>query len=141
MIATGPSGDTIANALATKQAAGLDSYGVKLMFGDWVYWNDQANGSVRLVSPQGFAADGSLTCHRNNPASINRFYGVIGSQKSGDAWLWPDKRLQQRRTWPASRFRHRRYCQSTTGRTFLGRPPAAITRRRTRLPTVITTRA
>lgn len=83
MIATGPSGDTIANALATKQAAGLDSYGVKLMFGDWIYWNDQANGSVRLVSPQGFAA-GRLANLSPEQSSLNKpLYGVIGSQKSG----------------------------------------------------------
>ncbi len=83
MIATGPSGDTTANAIATKQAAGLDSYGVKLMFGDWVYWNDQANGSVRLVSPQGFAA-GRLANLSPEQSSLNKpLYGVIGTQKSG----------------------------------------------------------
>jgi len=34
MILTGPAGDTITNAVATKQSAGLDSYACKLMFGD-----------------------------------------------------------------------------------------------------------
>lgn len=83
MIATGPSGDTVANAVATKQAAGLDSYGVKLMFGDWVYWNDQVNGSIRLVSPQGFAA-GRLANLSPEQSSLNKpLYGVIGTQKSG----------------------------------------------------------
>ncbi len=83
MIATGPSGDTTANAVATKQAAGLDSYGVKLMFGDWVYWNDQVNGIVRLISPQGFAA-GRLANLSPEQSSLNKqLYGVIGTQKSG----------------------------------------------------------
>ncbi len=83
MIATGPSGDTIANAVATKQSAGLDSYGVKLMFGDWIYWNDQVNGSIRLVSPQGFAA-GRLANLSPEQSSLNKpLYGVIGTQKSG----------------------------------------------------------
>ena len=83
MVATGPSGDTIANAVATKQAAGLDSYAIKLMFGDWVYWNDQTNGSIRLVSPQGFVA-GRLANLSPEQSSLNKqLYGVIGTQKSG----------------------------------------------------------
>jgi phage tail sheath protein FI len=83
MIATGPSGDSIANAITTKQGAGLDTYGVKLMFGDWIYWNDQANGSIRLVSPQGFAA-GRLANLSPEQSSLNKpLYGVVGTQKSG----------------------------------------------------------
>ena len=83
MIATGPSGDTTANAVSTKQAAGLDCYGVKLMFGDWVYWNDQVNSTVRLVSPQGFAA-GRLANLSPEQSSLNKpLYGVVGTQKSG----------------------------------------------------------
>ncbi len=84
MIATGPSGDAIGSAIASKQAAGLDTYGVKLMFGDWIYWSDQVNGSVRLVSPQGFAA-GRLANLSPEQSSLNKpLYGVIGSQKSGN---------------------------------------------------------
>ena len=83
MIVTGPSGDTIGNAITSKQAAGLDSYGVKLMFGDWLYWNDQVNGAIRLVSPQGFAA-GRLANLSPEQSSLNKpLYGVVGSQKSG----------------------------------------------------------
>lgn len=82
MIATGPSGDTIANAVATKASAGLDSYAVKLMFGDWLYWNDQTNGVTRLVSPQGFAA-GRLANLSPEQSSLNKeLYSIVGSQKS-----------------------------------------------------------
>jgi hypothetical protein len=83
MILTGPAGDTIANATATKAAAGIDSYAVKLMFGDWVYWYDQANALTRLVSPQGFVA-GRLANLSPEQSSLNKqLYGVIGTQKSG----------------------------------------------------------
>ncbi len=83
VIATGPAGDTIANAIFTKQTAGLDTYSVKLMFGDWVYWNDQTNGSIRLVSPQGFTA-GRLANLSPEQSSLNKpLYGVVGTQKSG----------------------------------------------------------
>jgi hypothetical protein len=83
MVATGPTGDSIANAVSTKQSAGLDTYGVKLMFGDWIYWNDQVNGSIRLVSPQGFTA-GRLANLSPEQSSLNKpLYGVVGTQKSG----------------------------------------------------------
>ena len=83
MIATRPSGDTISTAILAKQAAGLDCYGVKLMFGDWVYWNDQTTGIVRLVSPQGFTA-GRLANLSPEQSSLNKpLYGVLGTQRSG----------------------------------------------------------
>lgn len=85
MILTGPAGDTISNAVAVKQAAGIDSYAAKLMFGDWIWWYDQANQVNRLVSPQGFVA-GRLANLSPEQSSLNKqLYGVIGSQKSGQA--------------------------------------------------------
>ncbi|AQU86378.1 phage tail protein [Komagataeibacter nataicola] len=82
MIACGPAGDTIANAVAMKNAAGLDSYAVKLMFGDWLWWDDDTNGDI-LVPPQAFAA-GILGGLSPEQSSLNKeLYGVIGSQKAG----------------------------------------------------------
>ncbi|MEJ0047585.1 MAG: hypothetical protein WDN04_16755 [Rhodospirillales bacterium] len=43
MILTGPPGDTITDAVTVVQQSGLDSFAAKMMFGDWVYWSDQAN--------------------------------------------------------------------------------------------------
>jgi hypothetical protein len=83
MILTGPAGDTIANAVATKASAGIDGYAAKLMFGDWIYWYDQANALTRLVSPQGFTA-GRLANLSPEQSSLNKpLYGIIGTQKSG----------------------------------------------------------
>ena len=83
MVLTGPTGDTIQNAVSVKHQAGLDSYSAKLMFGDWLWWSDQVNGSVRLVSPQGFVA-GRLANLSPEQSSLNKqLYSVIGSQKSG----------------------------------------------------------
>jgi hypothetical protein len=82
-IQVGPSGDTIANAVTTKATAGLDDYSSKLLFGDWLWWNDQTNGVQRLVSPQAFAA-GRLANLAPNQSSLNKqLYGIIGSQKVG----------------------------------------------------------
>jgi hypothetical protein len=87
MILTGPAGDTIANAVAQKGEAGIDSYAAKLMFGDWIYWSDQANGVTRLVSPQGFVA-GRLVNLSPEQSSLNKpLYNVVGSQKSGQPGL------------------------------------------------------
>lgn len=83
MILTGPAGDNIANAVTTKAEAGIDIYAAKLMFGDWVYWMDQANAITRLVSPQGFVA-GRLANLSPEQSSLNKpLYGVVGTQKSG----------------------------------------------------------
>ena len=83
MIACGPSGDTIASAVLTKQSSGVDSYGIKIMFGDWLYWYDDANSQTRLVSPLGFVA-GCLSTLSPEQSSLNKqLSGIIGSQKSG----------------------------------------------------------
>lgn len=83
MILTTPAGDTIANAVATKGQAGLDSYAAKLMFGDWLWWADQVNLTIRLVSPQGFAA-GRLANLSPEQSSLNKpIYGIIASQRTG----------------------------------------------------------
>jgi phage tail sheath protein FI len=82
-ILTGPGGDSIPAAIATKQAAGLDSYSAKLMFGDWIYWSDPVAGTVRLVSPQGFVA-GRLSNLSPEQSSLNKpLYGVVGTQRTG----------------------------------------------------------
>jgi phage tail sheath protein FI len=83
MVLTGPAGDSIQNAVTVKQQAGLDSYAAKLMFGDWLWWSDQVNGAIRLVSPQGFTA-GRLANLSPEQSSLNKqLYSVIGNQKSG----------------------------------------------------------
>ena len=83
MIMTGPAGQGISDAVTLKQQAGLDTYAGKLMFGDWVFWNDQANAVTRMVSPQGFVA-GRLSNLSPEQSSLNKpLYNVIGTQRSG----------------------------------------------------------
>ena len=83
MVLTGPAGDSISNAVAAKRAAGLDSHAAKLMFGDWLWWQDAANDVVRLVSPQGFVA-GRLANLSPEQSALNKpLYGILGSERSG----------------------------------------------------------
>lgn len=86
MIMVGPAGDTISNAVTTKGTAGIDCYDAKLLFGDWVYFNDTVNGIPnRLISPQGFVA-GRLSALSPEQSSLNKqLYGIIGTQKSNQA--------------------------------------------------------
>lgn len=82
MILTGPAGDTISNAVSTKATAGIDSYAAKLLFGDWVYINDNVNNQVRLISPQGFVA-GLLANLSPEQSSLNKqLQGIVATQKS-----------------------------------------------------------
>jgi hypothetical protein len=83
LILAGPAGDAISNAVTVKQSVGLDCYSTKIMFGDWLWWSDQTNGLIRMVSPQGFAA-GRLANLSPEQSSLNKpLYGIIGSQTSG----------------------------------------------------------
>jgi uncharacterized protein len=83
MILVGPAGDTISDAVSVMQQAGLDSFSAKMMFGDWLYWYDQTNSAIRIVSPQGFVA-GRLANLSPEQSSLNKpLYNIIGSQSSG----------------------------------------------------------
>ena len=80
MILTGPPGDTIQNAVNVMAEAGLDSYAAKLMFGDWLWWSDQVNNVVRLVSPPQRFTAGRLANLSPEQSSLNKqLYSIIGS--------------------------------------------------------------
>ena len=94
MIMTGPSGDTIANATAAKATAGIDAYIAKLLFGDWVYFNDTVNNVTRLISPQAFSA-GRLANLSPEQSSLNKpMYGIVGTQKSFQNLTYSSAELQ-----------------------------------------------
>ena len=94
MIAAGPAGDTITAAIAAKATAGIDSYTMKLMFGDWVYFSDTVNGQTRLISPQSFVA-GRLSALSPEQSSLNKpLYGIVGTQKSYQSAIYSAADLQ-----------------------------------------------
>lgn len=95
MILTGPAGDNIANAIATKAAQGIDSYAAKLLFGDWVYFLDTVNNQTRLVSPQGYIA-GLLGNLAPQGSSLNKaLFGVVGTQKTNANQQYAQADFQQ----------------------------------------------
>ena len=94
MIAVGPAGDTVANAVSVKAAAGIDNYALKLLFGDWCYFSDTVNGQTRVISPQGFVA-GRLSALSPEQSSLNKpLYGILGTQKTTQNLAYSSADLQ-----------------------------------------------
>jgi len=83
MVSSTTSGDNPSTAATTKATAGIDSTAMKLMLGDWIYWNDTLNGvPQRLVPPTPFIA-GYLTALSPEQSSLNKqLNSIVGTQKS-----------------------------------------------------------
>ena len=82
MMGTSPAGDTLSSIASEITTAGIDSYAMKLMFGDWVQIYDNANSVTRLISPQGFEA-GKLAALSPQNSSLNKqMQGIVGTQKT-----------------------------------------------------------
>ncbi len=94
MITASPAGDTISNFSTTLATAGIDSYALKAIFGDWCYINDTVNGGItRLVSPQGFIA-GKLAALSPEQSSLNKpLQGIIATQKTNVKQQYSDAEL------------------------------------------------
>lgn len=98
MIAVAAAGIAISNGstgvVDVKAAAGIDSYAIKILHGDWCYFNDAVNGQVRLISPQGFVA-GRLANSSPEVSSLNKpLYGIVGTQKSRANQVYSAAELQ-----------------------------------------------
>lgn len=95
MITATASGDVPSTAATTKATAGIDTYAMKIMLGDWVYWNDTLNNvPQRLVSPAAFAA-GLLSALSPEQSSLNKqLNSIIGTQKSKTGMPYTSADLQ-----------------------------------------------
>lgn len=95
MVTASPLGDTISNFASTLSGAGIDSYALKAIFGDWCYITDTVNGGItRLVSPQGFVA-GKLAGLSPEQSSLNKpLSGIIATQKTYARQQYSDAELQ-----------------------------------------------
>lgn len=82
VVAAGPYGETLSQAVQTKAALGLWSQAFKYLYGDWLWWNDDIFG-LQLVSPALFAA-GKLAALSPEQSGLNKpLSGIVGSQKNG----------------------------------------------------------
>jgi hypothetical protein len=95
MIGVTPAGDTISNAATELSTAGIDCYGFKLLFGDWVYISDPVNGGViRMISPQGFAAGILANLSPQNSSLNKQLNGIVGTQKTMQNQVYSNSDLQ-----------------------------------------------
>ena len=75
-------GTTVSASAAIPGTLGLSPWS-KVMHGDWIYWYDASNTTIRLVSQQGFSA-GTLANLGPQESSLNKpVAGVIGTQYTG----------------------------------------------------------
>lgn len=76
--AAGASYSTVSSALNT---AGVDSYAMKILVGDWEYWNDTVNGQMRLMAPATFVA-ARIAAQAPHLSSLNKaINGIVGTQR------------------------------------------------------------
>jgi len=96
MIGCTAAGDTISNAVLELANAGIDTFTMKVMFGDWVYWIDTTNSvPMRLSSPQS-AAMGVLCNLSPQNSSLNKpIQGIVGTQRSLTGLPYSSSDLQQ----------------------------------------------
>ena len=94
MVGVGPAGQTVANAATAKATAALDSYAMKILMGDWIYWADQVNGVTRLVSPQGVSCGLLANMTPNNSTLNKQVYGIVGTQLSYTGLQYGNSDLQ-----------------------------------------------
>ena len=82
-VVAGASGDYAAlSIINTFGALGVDSYAIKVLVGDFVYWNDSVNNITRLVSPAPFVA-GRLASLNPWQYGLNKpIPGVLGTQST-----------------------------------------------------------
>ena len=79
-----PNGTTIAAAVAAKQTLGFSAW-TKLLHGDFLYINDTVTGTLRMISPQGFAA-GRLSALSPQQSGLNKpIPGIVGSYYTGSS--------------------------------------------------------
>lgn len=95
MILTGAAGEyaDISGAATNKKTVGLDCYDVKLLLGDWCYFNDTVNGQLRLVSPQAYVAGKLANTSPEQSSLNNQIYGIVGTQSTENAHVYSDADL------------------------------------------------
>ncbi|ONG55740.1 phage tail protein [Pseudoroseomonas deserti] len=82
LILTGPAGQAITAAVTAKNTAGIDDASAKVMFGDWIQWQDPVNKSLRLISPQGFVAGRYANLSIEQSGLNKPIYDIVGTQKT-----------------------------------------------------------
>jgi uncharacterized protein len=80
-VVQGPSGSSYSTVSTSLNTAGADGYGIKVMVGDWTYWQDGTNNVQRLLGPSTFAAP-NLAAMSPHLSSLNDpIFGIASTQR------------------------------------------------------------
>lgn len=81
MIGQGPAGASYTTVSTSLNTAGVDSYAMKALVGDWTYWLDSVNGQTRLMAPATFMA-AKIAAQAPHYSSLNKpISGIVGTQR------------------------------------------------------------
>lgn len=76
------SGTNPSSSVTNMNTAAVDGYGLKVMVGDWCYWQDNYNNTLRLLSPATFTA-AQIAGLSPQYANLNQqLYGIVATQRS-----------------------------------------------------------
>lgn len=81
------------NSVADMTTAAIDGYGIKVLSGDWCYWQDNFNNVLRLLSPATWTAAQSagMSPHLSN---LNQeMYGIVATQRSNASSPYSDAEI------------------------------------------------
>ncbi len=83
MVTQGPAGASYVTVSASLVTAGCDSYALKVMVGDWVYWNDQVNSQPqRMIAPATFSAAKIAALSPNQTPLNKSLTNAISTQRN-----------------------------------------------------------
>ncbi|MBB3258219.1 hypothetical protein F4827_003087 [Paraburkholderia bannensis] len=80
--AQGQPGQSISTVSTSLNTAGVDTYGLKALVGDWVYWQDNVNNVQRLVGPATIWGPMRANLAPNQSTLNKPVQGIIGTQRS-----------------------------------------------------------
>jgi uncharacterized protein len=79
---TGSAGQSYSTVSGSLTSAGVDDPSIKVMVGDWTYWQDNVNGILRLMSPATFAAAELANLSPQQSTLNKQIPAVVGTQRS-----------------------------------------------------------
>ena len=81
-VTQGPAGASYATVSTSLNSAGVDDPSLKVLVGDWAYWQDNVNGITRLMAPATFVA-AEIAALSPQLSPLNKSLpGIIGTQRT-----------------------------------------------------------
>lgn len=79
---TGSAGQSYSTVSGNLNTAGVDTPSLKVLVGDWIYWQDNVNGVLRLMSPATFIAAELVSLSPERSTLNKQLPAVVGTQRA-----------------------------------------------------------